>query len=264
MIQKTFSIIVLAAALSGLSGLGPKPAIAAESAPLSGDWTLESFGEAINPTEVLPETTVTATFADGILNGSAGCNQYRSQYQTRHRRVTISPATTTRKSCPPAIIEQEQAFLNALLTTRTYRLNDQGQLLIRYKTEAGPQVLTFNPAPVALPLENTAWTVVAWSDQPDFPIANTTLTLRFADAGNAGGSSGCNSFGANYTTTGNTLTVKVGVSTLRVCLVAIDQQEKAYFAALGAVNSYQINRQGQLEIFYTDGVETKTITFDPQ
>ena len=70
-------------------------------------------------------TTLTANFgADGMLSGSAGCDDYTAPYRTDGKRspaalagkISIGPAATTRKMCaePPNIMEQETQFLQAL------------------------------------------------------------------------------------------------------------------------------------------------------
>lgn len=264
MSQNSFSILLLAAALTGLPLIGSRPLMPpalAEPAPLTGSWMLQSFGDAADPTPVLPATPVTATFADGAVSGSAGCNAYRSTYQTQRRRLVIGPAATTRKFCAAAIMEQESTFLAALQTTRKYRIDEQGQLQIRYLTADGIQVLTFTPPVATVPLAGTTWKVAEWADRPSGPIV-ATLTANFSDSGKISGSGGCNNFSGAYQTTGNTLTIGILISTLRACIIDVSQQESAYFAALQTVSRYEINDQGQLQIFYTADAETKSITFD--
>lgn len=264
--QKSLSILLLTAALLGLPVVGSKSLLApaiAQPITLSGDWILQSFGDAANPSEILPETAITVRFADGALSGSAGCNSYRSRYETQNRRLQVAPVATTRKLCAPEVMAQEAAFITALQTARKYRLNDQGQLQIRYKTEAGGQILTFVPPVAVFPLAGTQWQVVEWADRPSAPIT-AALTANFSDQGRLSGSGGCNNFLAPYQTTGDVLTIGLIASTLRACIIDVSQQESAYFAALQNVRRYQINDQGQLQLFYTADSETKTITLDPQ
>ena len=263
--QKSLSILLLTAALLGLPIVGSKSLIApaiAQPITLSGDWTLQSFGDAANPSEILPETAITVRFADGALSGSAGCNSYRSSYETQNRRLQVAPVATTRKLCAPEVMAQEAAFITALQTARKYRLNDQGQLQIRYKTEAGGQILTFVPPVVALPLDGTQWEVVEWADRPSGSII-AFLTANFSE-GKISGFAGCNGFSGTYQTIGNTLTLGTLISTSIGCGIDVSRQESAYFAALQNVRRYQINDQGQLQLFYTADSETKTITLDPQ
>jgi heat shock protein HslJ len=261
--QNRYSIALLATTWLGLSTIGPtlvSPASATTPPTISGNWQLQSFGSPDAPTAVLPDTSITANFAEGTLSGRAGCNTYRGSYTTQARRLTIAPLATSRKLCPPAVMAQEAAFLTALQTAKKYRINDQGQLQLRYKTDDGVQLLTFNPPTPAL--NSTAWKVVDWTDQPNYPLPNTTVTLTFSDNGRANGSSGCNFFLATYQITGNTLMIERLATTLRACFGDVAQQEAQYLNALQTISRYQINDHGQLQIVYADGA--RTITFDPQ
>jgi heat shock protein HslJ len=69
-------------------------------------------------------TSVTMSFAgDGRARGSAGCNGYTVGYRAEGARLTFSQAAVTREMCagPEGVMEQEQAFLNALGTVATAR-----------------------------------------------------------------------------------------------------------------------------------------------
>ena len=71
-------------------------------------------------------TTLTASFgADGMLSGSAGCNDYTASYKTDGSKISIGPAATTRKMCsePPNVMEQETQYLQALSTAATVRID---------------------------------------------------------------------------------------------------------------------------------------------
>jgi heat shock protein HslJ len=71
-------------------------------------------------------TSLTAKFgADGMLSGSAGCNNYTAAYETDGKKISIGPAATTMKMCaePPNIMEQEMQYLQALATAATYRID---------------------------------------------------------------------------------------------------------------------------------------------
>jgi heat shock protein HslJ len=74
---------------------------------------------------VIIGTEITADFGeDGRLTGSAGCNNYVAEYKTEGSNITISSAVgTTRMACPEeGVMEQENAFLTALTTADTYKI----------------------------------------------------------------------------------------------------------------------------------------------
>jgi heat shock protein HslJ len=80
----------------------------------------------------LPGTELTARFAsDGTLTGSAGCNTYRTMFETDQGGIEIAPPAATKKACaaPEGVMEQEAAFLAALPTADHYRV-DGGSLAL--------------------------------------------------------------------------------------------------------------------------------------
>ena len=64
-------------------------------------------------------TQITATFADDLVTGNAGCNNYSGQLTPVDDHFTVGPIVTTRMSCsePAGVMEQEQAYLTALEAT---------------------------------------------------------------------------------------------------------------------------------------------------
>lgn len=68
-------------------------------------------------------STVTLAFSsDGQASGSAGCNRYTARYARDGDRLRFDAAAATRKMCADdRLMQQEQAFLNALATVATAR-----------------------------------------------------------------------------------------------------------------------------------------------
>lgn len=83
--------------------------------PLLGTWTVESFSDAPG-SQVAPleGTTLTATFRLTNVAGSSGCNTYDGTYGTNGSVVAIGRLATTRLACDQDVMDQEQAFLDAL------------------------------------------------------------------------------------------------------------------------------------------------------
>jgi heat shock protein HslJ len=73
---------------------------------------------------VVSGTELTASFADGGVAGSAGCNDYRAGYEIEGESLRIGPAGSTKKMCsgPEGIMEQEAQFLAALSSATVYRI----------------------------------------------------------------------------------------------------------------------------------------------
>ncbi len=111
-----------------------------------------------------------ASFEDGKVSGSAGCNTYQGSYQSDADTLEVTPLALTRKLCPePAgVMEQEQTFVSLLQSAKRYS-TDNGLLTIF--DHQGSAILTFSPAVagmlnfrVRLALPETAQVIVTLED----------------------------------------------------------------------------------------------------
>ena len=59
--------------------------------------------------------------ADGQVHGFGGCNDFTGRYTLEEEALTLEPQAGHRKGCPPAIMNQETRFHEALGETRTFR-----------------------------------------------------------------------------------------------------------------------------------------------
>ena len=116
---------------------------AAAPPPLEGaTWWLKFQLADGQLTPVVPDTSVTATFADDGISGSGGCNRYQGAYTLDGDTLTINVPPHTLMKCggPDGVIEQEQIFLaNLAVTTRLVQTGDVLQLL----NAEGETVLAF-------------------------------------------------------------------------------------------------------------------------
>ncbi|HEY7060780.1 MAG TPA: META domain-containing protein [Chloroflexota bacterium] len=115
-------------------------------------WTAEEYNNGRGGVVTLIEgTEITARFEDGRVAGSAGCNQYTAAYTLNGTAIEIGPGASTRMACltPPGIMEQEAAYLAALQTARTYRI--EGSRLI-LETADGARVASFVPVAIDRPV----------------------------------------------------------------------------------------------------------------
>lgn len=91
---------------------------------------------------ILLDTEITANFSeDGRLSGSAGCNNYMTGYTVDGDAISIEPAATTRKMCAEDVMQQESAYLAALLMAETF--NIQGDRL-ELRTADGALVASYH------------------------------------------------------------------------------------------------------------------------
>jgi heat shock protein HslJ len=101
--------------------------------PLAGtSWRATRYWNGMEMLATLPDTNLTASFsAYGEVNGSSGCNNYGSVYSVNGGVISIVPPSTTHRLCaePPGIMEQERAFVGALASALTFKV-EGGQLRI--------------------------------------------------------------------------------------------------------------------------------------
>jgi heat shock protein HslJ len=88
-------------------------------------------------------------------------------------------------------------------------------------------------------LEGTTWILSSFDGQP--PLPGSTITAIFESDGKMGGSSGCNSYGASYRTSGDGLTISDPFSTMMACEPDLMEQETDFLSALTATASFVIS-----------------------
>lgn len=97
-------------------------------------WVLEELNR---DKPVLEETAITAAFADGVVSGSAGCNNYNASVSSDGgQNLTVGPAATTMMACPDPVSSQEMAYLTALQGTTQWSYYI-GKLAISYQDADG-------------------------------------------------------------------------------------------------------------------------------
>jgi heat shock protein HslJ len=96
------------------------------------NFTLVSFGPSGAEEPILSGSTITATFGDTAVSGSAGCNDYSATLTPVDDYFTVGPIATTRQLCnePEGIMEQEAAYLAALAATSGYQWEQDENTLV--------------------------------------------------------------------------------------------------------------------------------------
>lgn len=100
---------------------------ALSGAPFVGTtWKLVTFSAA-DPAQAVPaEVEITATFAEGKITGSGGCNSYFGEYIVEAGRVTVANVGATKMACEGAM-ELEQRFFAEIANPRIVVV-DENQL----------------------------------------------------------------------------------------------------------------------------------------
>lgn len=67
---------------------------------------------------------------EGRVFGNAGCNNFQGTYEVDGSTLSFGPMAITRKMCPPALMDQEAAFLQAMEKVRIFTWDEDGSLLL--------------------------------------------------------------------------------------------------------------------------------------
>ncbi|WP_274560278.1 META domain-containing protein [Streptomyces spiramyceticus] len=108
-----------------------KPAAAA---PLVGtQWRVESLLDGDTATSLPKDVAGKANLVfgkDGSVGGNLGCNNVTGEAKVSGSTLTFSKIATTRKMCPPKIMETERALLKILDGKVKYELRDRTLTLV--------------------------------------------------------------------------------------------------------------------------------------
>ena len=233
---------ILALAAVGALALGGCSAIgAAQGGQLEGvTWRLSTYVADGASVTVPAAVGATATFADGQVSGSNGCNSFNGPYTASGSSLTVGPLASTLMACGPAQSAIESAFMSAFQDAGSYTATDT-QLTI-YDT-SGAQVLVFEPQ-AAISLVGTPWDVVNYNNGKQATVgleADSTITLAFGADGNVSGNATCNTYNGTYTADGDAVTVGPLATTRMACASdKLNAQEAQSLAALQNSATYDI------------------------
>ncbi len=217
-------------------------------------WRLTSIARADGQLHAVPNSVeATATFADGSVSGSGGCNRYTASYTVKDGRLTIGRAASTMMSCPEPQTAVEQPFMAALATTMAYQI-EGGQL--SFLDAGGRKIATFK-AQRPLALKGVSWRATVYNNGRDAAVSlidGSKITAKFGADGVLSGSAGCNRYRAAYVIEGSSITIQAPTTTRKVCSKpeGMMQQEGEYLKALTTAATYGIQGR-QLELRTTEG-----------
>ena len=132
-------------------------------------WRLREFRIHDGIDQVLPDTEVTALFADGKVWGSGGCNTFGANVkhcQGSNGSLKISDLISTKKYCgePKGIMEQESKFYEYLLAADKFSCD--GLILNVTSSVPGERMLVFEPVITTRFSQDSVTTL----DNANFPI----------------------------------------------------------------------------------------------
>lgn len=92
----------------------------------STDWVLEE----IDGSALVDRVQATLRFqGNDRIVGWGGCNRYFANIRSGRKFFKVGPIGSTRRICPPVVMEQEERYFDALQKSRSIRMEDD-QLVI--------------------------------------------------------------------------------------------------------------------------------------
>jgi heat shock protein HslJ len=205
-----------------------------ERAALEGvPWVLASGLEV----EGWEEAPPSATFEDGRVAGSTGCNRYTGAYTLDRGALSLGPLAATLMACPPPRDAVERAYVAALGRVTEWRVG-RGELALL--DASGDELLRYASATLS-----GKWVVTAFlrGTAVTSTLADTEITIVFGEDGMLVGSGGCNVYRAPYTAAGGALEIAAPFTTRKVCAQpeGVMAQEAAYLEALPKAARYRLD-----------------------
>ena len=189
------------------------------------------------------DVAATASFMEGRVSGTTGCNRYSGSYGVDAPSLSFGALAMTRMACMPPRDAAERAMIAALESTAGYTVIGDALEL----TDAeGNTVLRFRAA-TAPGLVGTTWVAAGINNGRGGVVSSVALeaahvTATFADDGFITGFGGCNGFGGSYTLDGDSMQIGPLTANLKACVEpeGISELEGWYFAALERVATWSI------------------------
>lgn len=195
----------------------------------------------------------TATFADGVVAGSTGCNRYRAPYELEGSALRVGPAAMTLMACDPERTAVEQAFTAALARAHGWTLvgdelhvlDEEGRVALRLRAAMGPAFV--GTAWVATGINNGRGGVAS-------VVTGTEVGATFRHDGRVTGAGGCNRYFGPYERAGGAIRIGPLASTRMACPEppGAAEQETAFLAAMERATTWAIH-EGRLELRAADG-----------
>jgi heat shock protein HslJ len=193
-------------------------------------------------------------FSAGRLSGSAGCNRLMGAYMVDGDRLEMKPnMATTMMACPPPLMDQEQAVIDALGKAAKFRVDDNR---LSIQDADGEPLLKLTARPDR-PLTGTTWRLTSYNNGKQAVVSvlpDSEFVLQLREDGQLAGRA-CNNYRGGYERDDGSLRLVGPIAATRMACPEPDgimSQEAAYFAALERLASYQIDGD-QLTLQDADG-----------
>jgi heat shock protein HslJ len=227
------------------SGCGGDEAPASDEASLVGvPWVLTAGLDAQGWENAPPS----ATFADGTVGGSTGCNRFTAPFTVDGDSLELGTIAATQMACVPPSDTVERAYLAALGKVARWRMDGSSLVLLDGEEN---ELLRYD---AASPVGSWEATVIQTGFALTSPLPGTKVTATFADDGTLTGSAGCNTYRTSFTTDEGGIEIAPPAATKKTCAspAGVMAQEAAYLAVLPTAAHYRVDG-GSLALLSADG-----------
>jgi heat shock protein HslJ len=208
------------------------------------DWQLTSYRTESGLADAAQAgTRAVLRFEGGRLSGSAGCNRLLGSYTSDGDALELAPnMASTMMACPPLLMAQEQAVIQALGQVTGYSITNDELILT---DAAGETLLTFSELQ-ATPLTGTTWRLTHFNNGKggvSTTVPGTEFMLMLAEDGRLSGKA-CNNYRGGFVVSGEDFALEGPLAATKMRCPApegINAQESAYFAALERAARYHIH-----------------------
>lgn len=99
-------------------------------------WIVSEVDSGTGAEHPLSGTNLTATFDDGSVSGTSGCNGYFASYAVDGGSISVGPIGSTLAFCsdPAGVMDQESAYLSLLERATRYERDDDKLTLLEGDT----------------------------------------------------------------------------------------------------------------------------------
>jgi heat shock protein HslJ len=220
---------------------------------LEGQWNIASYlsetGSLVQP---VADTHPDLVIERGSISGTTGCNNLSGMVTVGDDgSFAAGPLMSTLMGCPPPLATQERQIHVSLETATAWTRDGDTATL------SGPDGDTMELTLADTSLADTEWSITAINNGTggvQSVVAGSNPSLRFHDNQTVEGTSGCNSFGGEYTSDGPDLSFASLFSTEMACQSpeGVMEQETNLYGALDNVATYTI-RGAVLRMHDADG-----------
>lgn len=235
---------VIVAITLGFMAAAATPAAAGATAnandrsALSGRWTVK----ALQKKEIhSPAGDITFDTTDGSISGATACNLFRGTFEAPAGALSIKVGMMTRRACISDAADHERAFLEAMSNTATFRIDSDRLILTATDGTALAELIRTPDAA----LEGRQHKIVSYlKDGGLYSIRAETEAVITLKEGRIEGSTGCRPFTANYTLSGDALSI-TGVTpaqTLAPCADNVRDQDEGILANLPLATTFDTSR----------------------